>query len=286
MVTNLVDYSFTHPDPWAIRAAGATGVLRYSSLDPVKSFSVAEARALLHTFDLSYALVQEDGAADFVTGAEGGRAKANVARVLRDDLIAAGLWDRKLPIYCAVDENLPENLYAITYQGIQAFAKALGIPEAVYGPRPFLRYCELVRGVRYLWELGSSSFNTGPEPAKTIQQLVTVPTGCKELADVDWDQALVEDWGQFPRPVSKAKARVRRVTMRLAAIVRHPIIAAFRIKPKPFIAFHPGGGLALIDGHTWQGIPGPSDVNRLERVGVKREKVAPSFWASATQVAW
>lgn len=201
----LVDYSVARPLPSAIKDTGARGCLRYVCsvlLCPGKGITVAEARAILAAL-LEYGLVYEDGANDFAGGAAVGRSKAAIALTTIHALLAADLWSLTRPIYCAVDENLPESLYASTAAGILAFAQALQCPPGCYGPRPFLRYLEQQHGVVWLWELGSSSFNTGLEPPanKRLQQLVEIPAGCKAIDGVDWDEALTSDWGQFPAPV-------------------------------------------------------------------------------------
>lgn len=196
----LVDYSFARPAPDAIKAAGAHGVIRYLSSDAAKAISVAEAREL-HATGLSYALVYEDGPMDFSGGANAGAVKARIAALLLVALTDAGLWGHHCPIYAAVDGNLPQSDYVDTWEGIHAFASSLGRPDACYGPRPFLYWLEQEHEVSFLWECGSANFNTGPEPSrKTLQQLVVVPVGCRPLAGVDWDEALVNNWGQFPSP--------------------------------------------------------------------------------------
>lgn len=198
---NLLDYSFARPTVEEMKAAGAHGSLRYvcEPSNP-KCISVPEARGYANN-DWPYALVYEDGASDFSAGAAAGRAKATIALSVVHGLLAADLWSLSRPIYCAVDENLPPELYAPTEAGIIAFARALGCPPAAYAPRPFGLYLAS-RGVMFFWELGSSSFNDGPEPSnKRIQQLTVVPEGCSPVPDVDWDETLTLDWGQFPSPV-------------------------------------------------------------------------------------
>lgn len=199
---NLVDYSFSRPAPAQLKAAGAEGVLRYVSSDAAKAITVAEAAAL-RASGLLFGLVYEDGPMDFSGGANAGVAKARIAAPILAGLERSGHWVTDRPVYAAVDGNLAQSAYVDTWEGIHAFASSLGRQDACYGPRPFLRWLEQQHDVRYLWELGSSSFNIGPEPAnKTLQQLVAVPAGCKSLDGVDWDTALVSDWGQFPAPVT------------------------------------------------------------------------------------
>ena len=201
MLERLVDFSFSHPRPAVLRAAGVEGVLRYLALDRAKAISVAEA-SQLHAAGLPYGLVYEDGPMDFAGGANAGGAKAAVAAPILAALTRAELWAPDRPVHCAVDGNLPTSLYRLTWEGIHAFAQLLERPEACYGPRPYLYWLEQNHGVRFLWESGSASYNTGPEPTKTLQHLVTVPPGCKPVSGVDWDLALVPDWGQFPAPAA------------------------------------------------------------------------------------
>lgn len=206
-MSNLVDFSFSRPSTAAIKTAGASGVLRYvcsPTISPGKGITTAEAKEL-EAAGLPYGLVYEDGVDDWVGGANAGAVKATIAG---PTLKAIGFGAGR-PVYCAVDENLPALQYVDTWEGIHAFATALGRPDACYGPRPFLLWLQKNHGVEWLWELGSSSYNTGPEPTnKRIQQLVSCPSGCKVLGGVDWDVALTEDWGQFPAPVAPKPAPV------------------------------------------------------------------------------
>lgn len=195
-MASAIDFSFARPSPSAIKAASIDSVLRYVCEDQSKAISVAEASGY-RVAGIAYGLVYEDGTSDFSGGANAGTAKARIAAPILTNLTRAGLWSPGRPVYCAVDENLARPLYSVTWAGIDAFASALGRPPACYGPRPFLLYLEQVHGVRYAWELGSSSFNTGPEPkGKTLQQLVGgAPIGG---SSVDYDTILAPDWGQFP----------------------------------------------------------------------------------------
>ena len=191
-MAQAVDFSFSRPAPAAIKAAGCAGVLRYICAELAKRITVAE-HLTYRAAGIPVALVYEDGAGDFAGGANAGAAKAVIAA---PQLVALA-WPKDRPVYAAIDENLPVALYQLAYEGIHAFASALGRPDAIYGPRPFGYWAWKTHGVEYFWELGSSSFNDGPEPpSKRLQQLVGgSPIGG---ASVDYNTVLAEDWGQFP----------------------------------------------------------------------------------------
>ena len=192
-MAQAVDFAFSRPAPSAIKAARCIGVLRYVCADTSKRITAAEAAAY-HAVGLAVALVYEDGAEDFANGANAGAAKATIAA---PQLKALGV-PKDRPVYCAIDGSLSPADFVLAYEGIHAFASLLGRPDAIYGPRPFLAWCQHTHGVEYLWELGSSSYNTGPEPTsgKRLQQLVGgAPIGG---CDVDYNDILEPDWGQWP----------------------------------------------------------------------------------------
>ena len=193
MQTSVVDFAFSRPAPAAIAGAGYVGVIRYLSADPAKAIDQAEAAGYLAA-GLSIALVYEDGATDANGGAAVGAAKAAIAGPELDALgVPAGR-----PVYFAVDEELAASLYPSAFACVETFARTLGRPPAVYGPRPLLAYAA-ARGARYLWETGASSWNTGAEPPDVqLHQLATQVV--IDGATVDVDVASAADWGQWPIP--------------------------------------------------------------------------------------
>lgn len=196
----IIDFSFARPTPAEIKAARVAGVLRYITEVSSKCLTGPEA-ASYHAAGIPIGLVYEDAADDFAGGVNAGNAKAHIAAPILKTL---GVPAHR-PVHCAVDCNLPQAAYPQTYAGIHAFCSTLGRPDAVYGPRPFLLWCEKTHGVEWLWELGSSSFNTGPEPTnKRLQQLVSKPSGVGTIGGVDYNAALCSDWGQWPAPLPAA----------------------------------------------------------------------------------
>lgn len=191
-MTQVLD-SASAIDYAAAKAAGYKGAIRYLSSFPAKNLSPEE-HAKAHEAGLPVALVYEDGNNDFAGGANAGVAKAHVAA----PILVALKWGKDRPVYCAVDNDLPVSQYEISWEGIDTFAKALDRPAGAYAPRPFLCYLE-ARGVKFLWELASSSFNTGPEPrTRSLQQLVDQVSPGGVTCDVN--NVLADDWGQFPAP--------------------------------------------------------------------------------------
>ncbi len=191
MQTSVVDFAFSRPAPAAIKASGYAGVIRYLCTDPAKAIGSAEAAGYLAA-GLSIALVYEDGAADANGGAAVGAEKAAVAG---PELSALGVPAGR-PVYFAVDEELSASLYPSAWACVETFARTLGRPAAVYGPRPLLAFCKQ-HGALYLWETGAASWNTGPEPPDVqLHQLAAQVV--IDGAIVDVDVASVADWGQWP----------------------------------------------------------------------------------------
>ena len=189
----VYDFSFARPTPASLKAAGAVGVMRYVCKDSSKVITPAEAKSYLNA-GLGLGLVYEDGAMDWSSQAAG-KSKAVTAIPILKSLG----WPAGRPVYAAVDMvDLPSSQYETVYQSIHAFCLATMTPDAAYGPRPFLLYCEEHHGMEWLWEMASSSANTGPEPTnKRLQQLVG-STG--PLFGVDANTVMHNDWGQEPDP--------------------------------------------------------------------------------------
>ena len=177
-----------------LKRLGSRGCSGTSSQDVGKSISESEYQSY-QLSGIKVGLVYEDAAMDWTSPAAG-KGKAMIAiPILKKIGFPAGR-----PVYAAVDEQLPSSAYAATYASIATFAQALVRPIAIYGPRPFLLYCEQNHGVEWHWEVASASWNTGPEPtSKRLQQLIIGPADIAGNA-VDWDEAMADDWGQVPAP--------------------------------------------------------------------------------------
>ncbi len=173
----------------AAKAAGYVGGIGYVCADPAKRVSPAQLAAAAAA-GVAYALVYEDGAADFF-GAKAGVTKAVAARPILHELA----WPAGRPVYAAVDWPAPETDWPQIWLAVAAFADTLGRPAAVYGPRPFLAWAETVHGCRYLWE--AAGWKTGPAAEHTClaQQPDPVDVGG---VSADVDIILADDWGQHP----------------------------------------------------------------------------------------
>jgi hypothetical protein len=257
-MTTLADFSDARPAPAAIKAAKCVGVIRYLSEDKAKCITVAEA-AGYHAVDLSVALVYEDGAEDFVGGANAGTAKAVIAAKI---LKALGI-PKDRPVYCAIDGGLSLSQYQVAYEGIHAFCSALGRPDAMYGPRPFALWLHETHGVEWFFEAGAASFNTGPEPtSKRIQQLVTRPAGVGEIPGVDYDLALTADWGQW-----------------LAA----PVPSPTPLEVDMIYTLNPN---YLVRGDKKTGIPNPAALDSLRAQGIPEKKLTAEQLGALATVPW
>ena len=95
-----IDYSFQHPIPTAIAAAGYIGVLRYVSNDPKKNLTPTE-RTALWKAGLGFLLAWETTTTRALQGYAAGASDASLANTLAQALA----YNRTLPIFYAVDMN-------------------------------------------------------------------------------------------------------------------------------------------------------------------------------------
>lgn len=100
--TLAIDYSFTHPTPSAIRAAGYAGVLRYVSPTPQKNLSAPE-RDALWVARLGILLAWESTAARASTGGRAGGEADGVTATQQADALG---YPAGAPIFFAVDEDV------------------------------------------------------------------------------------------------------------------------------------------------------------------------------------
>ena len=93
-----IDYSWTHPDPGAIKRAGYSGVLRYLSPDKTKNATIAEVESL-HRAGLWVGLVWEGAPSRAAHGELAGRADCRTAEKQASRLG----YPEACPIFYAVD---------------------------------------------------------------------------------------------------------------------------------------------------------------------------------------
>ena len=165
-----VDYSFTHPNPAAIKGAGYDFVVRYLWPDPGKGLTAAE-RDALWAAGLGIRLVYEAGAQDALGGAPQGAADGHAANQLADALGVPG----NFPIFYAVDFNEPSSDFPTTAAYLQAAALG-GRPAGIYGSDAVVD--AMVGGgiVAYGWQTEAWSGTTVSAHANLYQRVgVTRP---------------------------------------------------------------------------------------------------------------
>lgn len=179
----VLDYSTARPDPAAMRASGAVGVMRYLSLvgNP-KNLTGSELAALLAA-GLEVGLVWETSANRTSAGSVAGHVDA----IQADQMATALGFPADRPVYFATDGNVYSPTILSYYQAAIA---ATSRPVGVYGSTTLLDACAGI-GVRYGWKVSTWG---GPTNNACLQQMAnTRPT----IPGTDVNEVLHPDWGQL-----------------------------------------------------------------------------------------
>jgi Domain of unknown function (DUF1906) len=146
MSTLLVDYSWTHPSPAGIRAAGYSGVVRYLSPDPTKNLTPAE-RDALFAFGLSITLVWESTGSRAGKGQAAGAVDAHEAEKQASTLGYPG----GCPLFYA-DDSGQLSAAAVTpyFDGVES---ATTYPVGVYG------CLSVIEGISVPWKWQTSAWS-------------------------------------------------------------------------------------------------------------------------------
>lgn len=188
--TLVCDYSFAHPDPAKIAAAGYVGVVRYLSPDPAKNLTPAELLAL-HAVGLGVALVWEAGAVDMLgagpAGASEGAAAGAQARALG--------WPAGRPIFFAADFAASGGQLGDVAAYLRA-AVACGYPVGVYGSAATVDTMMAEGVCGWGWQTSAWSGQAVSARAQLYQRQTPVLTITGAAAG-SWDEdvALRPDWG-------------------------------------------------------------------------------------------
>lgn len=141
-----VDYSFAHPSPVGIKAAGYGFVVRYLYPTAPKGLVAAE-RDALWAAGLGIRLVYEVGAQDALGGAAQGAADGQAANQLADALGVPA----NFPIFYATDFDIPPTDFPTNAAYLEAAGKA-GRPAGVYGKNALVE-AMISQGVcAYAWQ--------------------------------------------------------------------------------------------------------------------------------------
>ena len=144
----IVDYSWTHPDPGSLKAAGYVGVMRYLARKVDAKLLQAGERDALHAAGLGIGLVWETTASRAGDGEAAGVADAVTAEGLADALGAP----RELPIFFAVDFDATAAQVAPYFDGVRANARR---PVGLYGS------FRIVEGVDVDWYWQCAAWSRG-----------------------------------------------------------------------------------------------------------------------------
>lgn len=183
-----VDCAWGKPSVGALHAAGKSFVCGYISHDAGKDLSAAEiANYVKH--GIAVVLVWETTASRALAGFSAGKADAEeAARKARERGVGA------IPIYFAVDTDVPWTAVKAYFQGVHSVLKAR---SGVYGS---FRVCVGLRAaglVGYTWQTYAWSFGAWLHGANLRQYRNGTVVGG---VSVDLDQARRRDFGQYPRP--------------------------------------------------------------------------------------
>lgn len=144
----IVDYSWNHPDPVALKAAGYVGAMRYLARTVDAKLLQASERDALHAAGLGIGLVWETTASRAGEGEAAGVADVRSAEALADDL---GVPD-DLPIFYAVDFDAGPAQVAPYVEGVRANARR---PVGLYGS------FRIVEGIEVDWYWQCAAWSKG-----------------------------------------------------------------------------------------------------------------------------
>lgn len=191
------DYSWSRPDPQALRDAGFHGVIRYATdgTSPAGKAITADEYARLRAAGLQVTLVMERGTQPALGGGPAGIRDAQEANSAAD---AIGYPKDCAIYYVAEDPNkLPQNQWPIVMAYFDGVASVQGRPIGAYGSQALLQYLMANRpSVKYAWQVAPWSSDTSG--MHLCQQVGNVPA--QFANQIDMDVILHEDWGQTPRP--------------------------------------------------------------------------------------
>jgi hypothetical protein len=184
----LVDYSYNHPTPRAIRDAGYLGAMRYLSFDGPPKNLAANERDALHAAGLGIGLVWETTANAALGGAQRGLSDASNANSQADHLG----YPPGLPIFYAVDfeayNGAPMDAVADYFRGLGLASPTR--PVGAYGCYAVIEHLGLLKLATHSWQCVAWSHNHRSPRADLFQRYgYVLGDTCDEndiLTDPDW----------------------------------------------------------------------------------------------------
>ncbi|HVQ90066.1 MAG TPA: glycoside hydrolase domain-containing protein [Mycobacteriales bacterium] len=194
-----VDFAGTRPAAQALRSAGRDFVVRYvSSPGRAKNITAAEATYWRQN-GIDVAIVFETTAGRPLAGSAAGAADAASGR---GQVIAAGGPADGGVIYFAVDVDTTTTAQrAAVASYLSAAAGVIGWDQVgVYGEYDVVDYVAAHTACRYFWQTYAWSGGRGPHPRAQLYQY----SNGQRIGgvEVDFDQALADDFGQWGREKS------------------------------------------------------------------------------------
>lgn len=188
-----VDYSWGRPDPAALKAAGKHFAVRYVDYPGAggKGLTLPEMQAL-NAAGLSVVLVFETTADRALEGWAAGNEDAARAKLEMNKL-----WlPFDMPCYFAVDFDAQDSQMPQIQAYFDGVEHILGADRVgVYGSKRVIDY--FAPQFRYLWQTYAWSGGLLSDEATLYQYENGVTLAG---AEVDLNQAYMEDYGQYPRP--------------------------------------------------------------------------------------
>ena len=186
-----LDYSWARPDPWALRRAGVTFVIRYVSHVAGKGTTKGELQALGDA-GIDVGLVYEREAGRMLDGLEAGKVDASFAHRLARDV---GIPDGR-PIYFACDQEVssPGQLEACDNYTIGATDELGHLGVGVYGGYELIEHLHAHNACNYLWQTIAWSAGRWSSHAQ-LRQIAIERAVANSLVDID--RAIAPDFGQW-----------------------------------------------------------------------------------------
>lgn len=214
-----IDLAWARPTVAQIKATGATWVARYFSNDDSKDLHPAEVHAY-PAAGIDIVAVWESTAGRATAGRAAGIADAKNTEAQRK---AAGLPDNMV-LHFAVDQQAAWASVQPYFDGV---ISVIGLQRTgCYGGIDVINGA-YAHGIRYLWQTVAWSHGQW-SPHATIRQTGKTTLG----GSADWDEAMVTDFGQYPRPLAPQEQDMtpqeHQMLVELLAIAKGPGILAYR----------------------------------------------------------
>lgn len=189
-MANGVDYSYSHPTPTQLKAAGKVFAVRYLTGSGAKRLTLTEVQALNGA---GISLVANfESTAGFMLG--GYSAGVNVAKTAWAAAIALGMPDNR-PIYYSLDLNATYDQYKVAREFLKGTASVHGVSRnGIYGGLFQVQWAHEDGVAPWVWQTYAWSYGQLYAHANLYQYHNGVVLGS---GTVDLDRSLTADYGQW-----------------------------------------------------------------------------------------